>query len=179
MKTNTAPSVFLGIDVGKTDLFCHLLLPSEPASAKFDNNREGIVELVSWLSKHGQAKGLAACLEQTGHYGRAVASALFELGINALYLVNPRQIKAFANQRLRRNKSDTADAASIVILHGISIVRDYPLASFTDSIFLVTSLTVPVWGRVRSNFFTRTSIFIASGNSNPVQLVVYPARGYQ
>ena len=113
MKTNTAPSAFLGIDVGKADLFCHLLLSSEPVFAKFDNNREGIRQLVTWLSKQCQTDELAACLEQTGHYGRAVAAALFELGISALYLVNPRQIKAFANQRLRRNKSDTADARII------------------------------------------------------------------
>ncbi len=113
MKTSTAPSAFLGIDVGKADLFCHLLLPSEPASARFDNSCEGIRQLLIWLGKHCRPADLAACLKQTGHYGRPVASALFELHINALYLVNPRQINAFANQRLRRNKSDTADARII------------------------------------------------------------------
>lgn len=113
MKTTPPPSAFLGIDVGKADLYCHLLLQTEPASARFDNNPRGIQGLATWLSKQCPPERLAACLEQTGHYGRAVAGALFELGVGALYLTNPRQIKAFANQRLRRNKSDTADARLI------------------------------------------------------------------
>jgi len=113
MKTTTPPSAFLGIDVGKADLYCHLLLKVEPVSARFDNNKAGIRKLTAWLTKQCRPEELAACLEQTGHYGRGVADALFGLGTGALYLINPRQIKAFANQRLRRNKSDTADARLI------------------------------------------------------------------
>ena len=113
MNTNSAPSVFLGIDVGKAELFCHLILAVGTVSARFDNNKAGIRQLVIWLSRQCHPSDLAACLEQTGHYGRGVARSLFELSASALFLVNPRRIKAFANQRLRRNKSDTADARLI------------------------------------------------------------------
>ncbi|MBK1884879.1 transposase, partial [Luteolibacter pohnpeiensis] len=56
---------------------------------------------------------MSACLEQTGHYSIAISKALHQHGLHALFLVNPRRIKAFGNQKLRRNKSDTADARLI------------------------------------------------------------------
>lgn len=56
---------------------------------------------------------LSACLEQTGHYGDAIATALYKLNIYSLHLVNPHRIKAFGMQKLRRNKSDTAGAKLI------------------------------------------------------------------
>ena len=58
---------------------------------------------------------LSACLEQTGHYGDAIAEALHDTGIAGLCLVNPQRIKAFGMQKLRRNKSDTADAKLIAL----------------------------------------------------------------
>ena len=73
----------------------------------------GIKALIAWVKKVAEPQQLSACLEQTGHYGKAVAKALHELKVNSLYLVNPRRIKAFGNQQLRRNKSDTADAKLI------------------------------------------------------------------
>lgn len=117
MKTNNksvfTPEFFLGIDVGKADLFCHLLGPQEPTACRFDNSDAGISELISWLEKIATPIELTACLEQTGHYGIKVAKALHQHLIHSLFLVNPRQIKAFGQQKLRRNKSDTADAKLI------------------------------------------------------------------
>lgn len=107
------PALFLGIDVGKTDLFCHIILQSSTASERFDNSSNGIKRLITWLVKAASADSVLACLEQTGHYAQPVALALHDLGIRSLHLVNPRQIKAFGNQKLRRNKSDTADARLI------------------------------------------------------------------
>lgn len=111
--TTQQPSFFLGIDVGKKDLFCHIISPLEAATNRFDNTTKGIKALISWVKKTAEPQQLSACLEQTGHYAKPVAKALHELDINSLYLVNPRQIKAFGNQQLRRNKSDTADAKLI------------------------------------------------------------------
>lgn len=111
--TTQLPSLFLGIDVGKAELFCHLITPDEPLSAKFDNTPTGVHKLISWATKSTDLQQLSACLEQTGHYGNLVAKALFEINILSLHLVNPRQIKAYGNQKLRRNKSDTADAKLI------------------------------------------------------------------
>lgn len=117
MKTTTTPhntpAFFLGIDVGKTDLFCHLLGPGEPCSERFDNTTAGIRLLVKWLVKAAPPARLHACLEQTGHYGDAIAQALHELPGTTVHLVNPQRIKAFGMQKLRRNKSDTADAKLI------------------------------------------------------------------
>ena len=107
------PSFFLGIDVGKVDLFCHIISPKNTSSARFENHTAGISKLISWLLKTAQPQQISACLEQTGHYGKDVAKALHSIHLNSLHLVNPRQIKAFGNQRLRRNKSDTADARLI------------------------------------------------------------------
>lgn len=117
MKTTThttnPPSFFLGIDVGKKDLFCHIIGPEQPCSDRFDNTPAGISRLLRWALKTAPASRLRACLEQTGHYGDAIAEALHEAGLAALHLVNPQRIKAFGMQKLRRNKSDTADAKLI------------------------------------------------------------------
>jgi len=111
--TRQLPSFFLGIDVGKKDLFCHIIGSTGVASDRFDNTITGIKKLIAWLKKLAKPQQFSACLEQTGHYGKAVAKALYELNISDVYLVNPRRIKAYGDQQLRRNKSDTADAKLI------------------------------------------------------------------
>lgn len=111
--SSSTPELFLGIDVGKADLFCHLLRAAQPIAQRFDNSDLGIKQLIDWLQKEGSPSQISACLEQTGHYGMNIAKALHQLQIHSLFLVNPRQIKAFGQQKLRRNKSDTADAKLI------------------------------------------------------------------
>ena len=117
MKTTThttnPPSFFLGIDVGKKDLFCHIISPDKPSSERFDNTPAGVKSLLKWVGTAAPAAQTSACLEQTGHYGDLAAAALHGSGINSLHLVNPQRIKAFGQQKLRRNKSDTADAKLI------------------------------------------------------------------
>ncbi len=107
------PAFFLGIDVGKADLFCHLIGPDEPISSRFDNNKTGIKLLIRWLLKATASRSFVACLEQTGHYGDTIAEALHKIQPAGMYLVNPQRIKSFGMQKLRRNKSDTADAKLI------------------------------------------------------------------
>ena len=68
-KPSSTPSLFLGIDVGKTDLFCHLIGGREPLSERFNNNPKGIAGLLQWLGKQAKPAAVSACLEQTGHYG--------------------------------------------------------------------------------------------------------------
>ena len=113
LKNTPSPSFFLGIDVGKVDLYCHIISASEFTSSRFDNTTSGIKKLLTWLKTNSDTDSLSACLEQTGHYGKAVAIALHQLNILSLHLVNPRRVKAYGNQKLRRNKSDTADAKLI------------------------------------------------------------------
>ena len=112
-QTTQHPALFLGIDVGKSDLFCHLIGPDEVCSERFDNAAKGIKSLTAWLSKITAHRPFAACLEQTGHYGDAIAQALYDTQPSGIYQVNPHRIKAFGMQKLRRNKSDTADAKLI------------------------------------------------------------------
>ncbi len=112
-KSSADPAFFLGIDVGKTELFCHLIGPGEAVSDRFDNTPKGIKSLMLWLKKAANPKTFAACLEQTGHYGDAIAEALHKIRPSGIHLVNPQRIKAFGMQKLRRNKSDTADAKLI------------------------------------------------------------------
>ena len=111
--TTNTPAFFLGIDVGKAELFCHLISSTGTQSQKFENTELGIQHLLAWLKPLADFTQLAACLEQTGPYGKAVAKALFNAKVSALHLVNPRRIKAYGEQKLRRNKSDTADAKLI------------------------------------------------------------------
>lgn len=113
IQLHTIPETFLGIDVGKAELFCHLLSLSSAQSAKFANSPTGIKALITWLKKNSNLSKTSACLEQTGHYGKLVSKALYNAQLEAVYLVNPRRIKAYGNQKLRRNKSDTADAKLI------------------------------------------------------------------
>ncbi len=103
----------LGIDVGKVDLFCHLIDQDESFSAEFKNTAPGIKRLTAWVHKIANKKTIHTCMEATGHYTRLVSYTLTESFNGQLYVVNPRQIKAFGNRRLRRNKSDKADAKLI------------------------------------------------------------------
>jgi len=107
------PTHFLGIDVGKADLYCSAITAGEPSAARFDNTPAGIGKLLTWLAAIAPPGAIEACLEQTGPYGKPVAKALFSAGLSAVHLVNPLRIKAYGEQKLRRNKSDTADARLI------------------------------------------------------------------
>ena len=64
---------------------------------------------MAWLTQYG-ATQVHTCLEATGSYSDARARFLCR-SEHHVSLVNPRQIKAFAQIRLSRNKTDAADAA--------------------------------------------------------------------
>lgn len=114
MTITTNPQEFqLGIDVGKKDLFCYLIGNEKSFSDRFDNSESGITRLIKWVTKMSNKCIVHTCMEATGHYTRLVSKMLYNTFNGDLYVVNPRQIKAFANRRLRRNKSDKADAKII------------------------------------------------------------------
>lgn len=102
----------VGIDIAK-DKFDVCLLDSEGQSHQesFTNTKSGINQLHKWLKKRG-AKSAQVCLEATGVYGELVAETLHQRGY-AVSVVNPARIKAYADSRLQRNKTDTLDAALI------------------------------------------------------------------
>ena len=102
----------LGIDISKKTFDAALLtLDATPKHKKFDNTPEGFARLDDWLTQQ-MAGEIHACLEATGHYGRALAQHLFDSG-HKVSVVNPAGPSAFARAQLSRTKTDKADAIRI------------------------------------------------------------------
>lgn len=100
----------LGIDLAKAKYSVNLRRADQRRRQKtFPNTPEGHAALVVWLQTHAAAP-VHACLEATGTYGDAVATALVAAG-HRVSLVNPAAVKAFAHSQLRRTKTDAVDAA--------------------------------------------------------------------
>lgn len=105
-------SAFLGIDISQAKFHVALLKAQrQPKSKVFTNQPEGFAELSEWLTRQGVAQ-VHACLEATNVYSNALAAYLYGLG-HAVSVVNPAQIKGFAQCQLSRTKNDRADAVTI------------------------------------------------------------------
>lgn len=98
---------FVGIDVSKARLDVHV----EPGGTAFAVSRDsaGLVELVERLA-HEDATCIA--VEATGGYERVVAAELATAGLPVV-VVNPAQVRAFAQALGERAKTDPIDAAVI------------------------------------------------------------------
>jgi transposase len=104
---------WVGIDVSKSKLDVAVLdVRGKVKQHVFSNNAAGHAALVGWLRERaGTALAdLRVCMEATGPYSEAAASALADAAIS-VSVVNPARIKAFAQSELARNKTDRADAA--------------------------------------------------------------------
>lgn len=101
----------IGIDVSKHTLDIALLQDEQTKYLKVENNLTGFKLLGKWLRKNG-CREVHACMEATGQYGYAAADDLFTCGY-AVSVVNPARIKAYGASRLKRNKTDKADALLI------------------------------------------------------------------
>jgi transposase len=88
---------------------------------RYANNRQGFDELDAWLQSQGAVERVV--LESSGHYWLPLASHLRRGGVQVA-VVNPLEAKYFAKSRLRRTKSDPADARTLAELG----VRDQPPA---------------------------------------------------
>jgi transposase len=104
-------SAILGIDVSKRKFDVALLKDGKFKTKVFDNTDQGFVALSDWLGRHGAGR-VHACLEATGRYGEALATALFDAG-HRVSIVNPAQVKGFGMSELTRTKTDKADARLI------------------------------------------------------------------
>jgi transposase len=106
----TPPADWVGIDVSKDTLdACHLPAPGgKPRAASFPNDPAGHAALAAWAA--GPAVGF--CLESTGAYGEAVATALADAG-RYVAVVNPARVKYAGLMRGQGNKTDRADAKLI------------------------------------------------------------------
>ena len=102
----------LGIDVAKLKFDACLSRPDSKLRHKsFPNSPAGFAQLTAWLARHGAAQ-VQACLEATGTYSEALALHLHGAG-HRVSILNPAVIKAYAESRLTRTKTDKVDAGLI------------------------------------------------------------------
>lgn len=116
--TMTAPAVFVGIDVAKDHLDVHVR-PTGLA-VRVANDEAGIAALLGQLQ---DLRPAALVLEATGGFEVPVVAALAAAGL-APAVVNPRQVRRFAEGVGRRAKTDPLDAA--VLAHFAEAVRPAP-----------------------------------------------------
>ncbi len=130
----------LGIDVAKETLDIVLTDGQQMNYAQFQNTQKGHDQLSVWLQRFSDPS-IHVCLEATGQYGDDVAEHLYRHGFT-VSVVNPARIKHYANSKLRRNKTDKADAQLIAeyCLSQKPSVWTPPPASFKDLQTLVRRL---------------------------------------
>jgi len=102
---------YLGIDVSKAKLDCLLLdtTSNKRKSKSIPNTPAGYSTLLTWLDKQ-QASNVHVIMEPTGPYHEPAALALTDGGVT-LSLVNPAQVRQFAQGIGVKSKTDAADSA--------------------------------------------------------------------
>ena len=109
MNSTNSQDCVIGIDVSKAALDSHLL-PNE-SRARFDNTPEGHERLVAWAQVHRPQR---IVLEASGGYEMPVAAALARAGLPVI-VVNPRQVRRFAQALGVQAKTDRIDARVITL----------------------------------------------------------------
>ena len=101
---------FVGIDVSKRKVDVALLAAGKVKNKTFANDASGHKQLDHWLQDRGvQPVDTHLCMEATGPYSEAIATALADAGW-PVSVVNPARVSGFAQSELARNKTDRADA---------------------------------------------------------------------
>jgi transposase len=100
-------ATFVGIDVSKDRLDVHVVPGGEAFAVA--RNGEGLAELNERL---GPLQATVVAVEATGGFETVVAASLFGAGF-PIVVVNPAQVRAFAQAMGKRAKSDPIDAAMI------------------------------------------------------------------
>jgi transposase len=108
-----------GIDVGKARLDI-ALWPRAPGTCQVARDAQGIACLIDWLREHNVVR---VGLEASGGYEREVLDALEDAGFVAV-LLNPRQVRRFAQAKGRLAKNDRADARTIAEFVGKLVDED-------------------------------------------------------
>ena len=113
--------IIVGIDVSKDRLDVHVL-PSEDAFW-VGNDHAGVEDLVRRLTALGPA---TVGLEATGSFERLAVAALAGAGLSVVVL-NPAQVRAYANALGKRAKTDPIDAAVIAAFVAATKPQPRPL----------------------------------------------------
>lgn len=103
----------LGIDIARRKFDVALRVDGKFKFKTFGNDPKGFEALTVWLEAHGSGV-VHACLEATGSDGEGVATYLADQG-HRVSVVNPAQIRGFAQSLLSRNKTDRADSRVIAL----------------------------------------------------------------
>ena len=99
---------YVGIDVSKDDFVVAYRIEDQPISTKvYQNNTKGIRSFLKTIDKN-----CWCIMEATGIYHLSLALAISKKDID-VSVVNPLQIKRFAQTKLSRTKTDKADAILI------------------------------------------------------------------
>lgn len=69
----------LGIDVGKADFHCSLLVSGQSRTNSFPNSKAGFARLTTWLQNRKVVR-VHACLESTGGWSQELGTYLHERG---------------------------------------------------------------------------------------------------
>ena len=94
---------YIGIDIAKDDFVSFVRFSNSKPSA-FKNSTKGINKFINKLPDNPWC-----FMEATGVYSIRLATALYEKGIR-VSVINPLQIKRFAQTKLKRAKTDRVDA---------------------------------------------------------------------
>ena len=101
---------YVGVDVGKDEVWAS----TECAKPRrFRHSPAGMKSLMKWVMGHAKDACVHFCLEGTGVYSISVVTLLLKVSKERISVVNPAQIKSFANAQLRRCKTDQVDAEVI------------------------------------------------------------------
>jgi transposase len=91
----------LGIDMGKSEFHCALVVDDQLRSNSFSNTPSGFKKLASWLRNRKIVK-VHACLESTGGWSEELGTFLHEAG-HIVSIANAAAIKAFGQSELSRS----------------------------------------------------------------------------
>ena len=103
-KASTQAALWGGIDTAKAELVLAAL--GEPKTVPVANSPAGFPAMIAYFQSRGVTR---VGIESTSKYHRPAAKALREAGI-VVSLLQPLQVKRYAEFRLQRAKSDALDA---------------------------------------------------------------------
>ncbi len=106
-----AGEVIIGIDISKDSFDVVLRGIHGEQHRVLSNDQKGFMALVGWAEKQPE-RVMYVCMEATGSYWEGLAEYLYQGGYT-VSVVNPYQIKRYADHLLNRNKTDKADASLI------------------------------------------------------------------
>jgi transposase len=152
----------LGIDIAQETFDVALIVEGKTRHEHFENNPEGFKCLIRWVRKYARG-AIHACMEATGQYSDALAEYLHNEGMK-VSVVNPARIKAYGMSKMRRNKTDKADAQLIAeyCLREEPALWSPPPASFKGLQALVRRLE-----DLQANYFQESNR-LKSGGVNAV-----------